>query len=508
MAEKSMFFRSFGDRRYYSSDWAKYFSTLIKGGIFGEQLDSLEVTAAGDSMNSTVKSGRAFIEGYFYENDSDLELTHEAADPVNDRIDRVVLRLDLNDENRYIKAFVRKGEVNVNPVPPEPVREGNIHEISLAQVRVRAASGIILADDITDERDNEAICGYVRYQAKPAWYPKGAVPLDAWLYVHFPDQLTPQEKADIEDNPLLMNIINGDTFYTHKKMFDKSVYTILQNRIQLVALSDLGVIGNFYAYGNRLLITTGSSFSIIDISDLSNINALYTGALPISPSSIARVGDYFYIVHSRYKSSGTEGVLVELYQFPINGGVATLIGSFYSYEIANDNYKPISPVICSDGQYLYILGGHYYDGSSDSYYKRLWRYNLSNDTASTLYSQTNSTSTVGDKYLWYDKATHSINYNRDGIQKYNYNISSGTHSSGWSEPLNNYINRDAGDNHILYIEDYASSGNGFVRITNKDTGQSVTTTYIPYSKGLKYNTSHKMILICSQSAIFGLLAEF
>ena len=216
MAEKSMFFRSFGDRRYYSSDWAKYFSTLIKGGVFGEQLNSLEVTAAGDGMNSIVKPGRAFIEGYFYENDSDLELTHEAADPVNDRIDRVVLRLDLNDENRYIKAFVRKGEASVNPVPPEPVREENIYEISLAQVKVRAASGIILADDITDERDNEAICGYVRYQAKPAWYPQGVVPLDVWLYVHFPDQLTPQEKADIEANPVLMAIINGDTFHSHK----------------------------------------------------------------------------------------------------------------------------------------------------------------------------------------------------------------------------------------------------------------------------------------------------
>ena len=35
MAEKSMFFRSFGDRRYYSTDWAKYFSTLIKGGVLG-----------------------------------------------------------------------------------------------------------------------------------------------------------------------------------------------------------------------------------------------------------------------------------------------------------------------------------------------------------------------------------------------------------------------------------------------------------------------------------------
>lgn len=212
MTEKSRFFRSEqGDRKYTADEFAEYFRTLIDGGVWGDQLNALQVTADGGGMYVYVDTGRAFIEGYYYENDAQMQLTIDAADPTNPRIDRVVLRLD-RATNRAIQAVVKKGTPAASPIPPDLTRDlagSGIYEISLAKVYVDAGTGVIATDKVTDERSDETVCGYVRYQAKPAWYPGGDIPQDAWVYTIFKDKLTAQEIEDIEANQSLMDIINS-----------------------------------------------------------------------------------------------------------------------------------------------------------------------------------------------------------------------------------------------------------------------------------------------------------
>lgn len=204
MAERYFFFDSTVDdeREYTATMYADYFDTLVESGVFADRLNSLQVTCSGSNMSSLLDTGRAFVKGHFYENDSTLSLTHSKSDLVNDRIDLIVLRLDRNIANRNIKAMILEGAPNASPVEPAVIRNDEIYDVKLAKVKVRGGQSAIQSTDITDARE------YARYRTKPAWYPDGEVPLDAWMYTVFKNQLTDQEITDIEVNQSLMDMIN------------------------------------------------------------------------------------------------------------------------------------------------------------------------------------------------------------------------------------------------------------------------------------------------------------
>ncbi|HBY19983.1 MAG: hypothetical protein A2Y24_01395 [Clostridiales bacterium GWE2_32_10] len=207
MAVKSRFFKSVnGDRKYTSADFAQYFATLITNGVFAEEQNALQVTTDNISMKTTVKTGRGFINGYYIENDADLILTHDVESIAGtNRIDRVIMKLDI--ANREIIISIKKGTASTTPVAPTFVQNDTIYELSLAKVTIIGGSTVINSANVVDERV------YTRYKTKPAWYPEGQVPSDAWMYVMFKDKLTTQEIGDIEANPSLMDIINNSTVY-------------------------------------------------------------------------------------------------------------------------------------------------------------------------------------------------------------------------------------------------------------------------------------------------------
>lgn len=155
MAENYRFFDSTLDdeRKYNSDDFAEYFNTLISTGIVNEiTTQQLNLTANGTAMETVLQTGKAYIEGRYYENTSDLILTHSTSDPTYDRIDRIVVRLDLTTANRFIKAFVLEGTPATSPTAPTLTQNADIHEIAIAQVRIIAGKSFIEATQITDER--------------------------------------------------------------------------------------------------------------------------------------------------------------------------------------------------------------------------------------------------------------------------------------------------------------------------------------------------------------------
>lgn len=157
--EKSGFFNSTsGDRMYDAADFAGYFSKLVSNGIFYTNADNLRVTP-GDGLSVNVLAGSAWINGYAYENTEELNLTLAAADGVNPRIDRVVVRWDAVE--RKISAAVLTGTAAASPAAPGITRSDNIYELALADISV-AAGAVSLADgDITDRRLDTALCGTV-----------------------------------------------------------------------------------------------------------------------------------------------------------------------------------------------------------------------------------------------------------------------------------------------------------------------------------------------------------
>lgn len=164
MAQKYYFFNSApGDERLHqASDFARYFGNVLTSGLFSlDNQIGLRVQSDGIDMRSYVEIGKALIKGFAYENDADEYLLHDLPEVTNNRIDRVVLRLDLRNQNRFIKVFVKSGVADAAPVPPKLQRDNFIYELSLAKILVRANTSTINPADITDERLDEQLCGIV-----------------------------------------------------------------------------------------------------------------------------------------------------------------------------------------------------------------------------------------------------------------------------------------------------------------------------------------------------------
>lgn len=147
------------DRVYLAEDYARYFASFIGNGVFPTPSTNLQVVSDGTTMNLTLKQGKAWINGYFYENTEDLSLSIDVADGVLNRIDRVVLRLDF--VNREIKAYVKKGEFSSSPVAPTLQRDADMYELGIADIKINKGITKLVQADITDLRQNNNYCGLV-----------------------------------------------------------------------------------------------------------------------------------------------------------------------------------------------------------------------------------------------------------------------------------------------------------------------------------------------------------
>lgn len=147
-------------RQYSHADWSKVLSKFLESGIYNEG-DHLKVTSNNSGMNVIIGTGLAFLDGYMYENDSPLTLNVDAAEATMDRIDIVVLRLDLTEQNRHLKSFVVKGEASTSPIAPLPQDTIFVKEIVLAEVLVTAGKSIIEQSQISDRRPTDLVDPFV-----------------------------------------------------------------------------------------------------------------------------------------------------------------------------------------------------------------------------------------------------------------------------------------------------------------------------------------------------------
>ncbi len=160
--EKYGFFNSAVDdeRAYDAVDMARAFRALTLDGVAALNNTCLKVTAEGSTMRTQVGYGQAIVQGYHYELSDDgagvYAITHSTTESL-DRIDRIVLRLDL--EARTVVLMKLVGTAAATPEAPALTRTDTVHELSLAQVRVRVGATELLTGDITDERGDDTVCG-------------------------------------------------------------------------------------------------------------------------------------------------------------------------------------------------------------------------------------------------------------------------------------------------------------------------------------------------------------
>lgn len=156
MEESSFFNDVDGDRIYYAEDFAEYFIPFFTNGIFN---NGCQVLGNTNDMAVNVSTGRAFINGYRYRNKQSKTLTIENADGVLNRIDNIVIRLDLT--NRNISTQVIKGSFLNNPVAPDLTRTSTIYDLRIAKIYIPAGTTEITQDLIEDCRFINSDCGNV-----------------------------------------------------------------------------------------------------------------------------------------------------------------------------------------------------------------------------------------------------------------------------------------------------------------------------------------------------------
>ncbi len=132
------------------TQYSQLFRTLNNGVNGTPDGGELEVDDATAGLAVDIAAGQAMVRGHFYIS-TDVETRSLAvADPSNDRIDLVVLRLD-PIANSVIIA-VKTGVPDPSPVAPAlVVTDGGIFEQPLAEVLVPANAGV--PGTITDRRE-------------------------------------------------------------------------------------------------------------------------------------------------------------------------------------------------------------------------------------------------------------------------------------------------------------------------------------------------------------------
>lgn len=140
-------------RRFYKAYW--------DDGVFYKPSTSFAVTATGTGMNVQVQPGMAQVQGAFCLEDTVQTLPIAAADASLNRIDSVVLRLDLSLDKRDISLAVISGVAAVSPVAPMLTRNNTTWELGIANVLVSAGAGVITQRDVEDTRLDDTRCGAV-----------------------------------------------------------------------------------------------------------------------------------------------------------------------------------------------------------------------------------------------------------------------------------------------------------------------------------------------------------
>ena len=155
------------DRAANSQIFADYLKSFFSDGIFPvldqfPNMHQLAVRASNPAgMSVVVDTGMGLISGRQYAQDAERTLQIPTADTSLPRKDRIVLRMDLNTQYRNNELYVVTGTAASSPQPPALTRNNVVYELALATISVAANATSITAADITDERANTDVCGYV-----------------------------------------------------------------------------------------------------------------------------------------------------------------------------------------------------------------------------------------------------------------------------------------------------------------------------------------------------------
>ena len=121
------------DRVYNAEQFAAYFASFIGNGVFGNSMSELVVVENDTpNMSINVSSGQAWINGWWYRNTEEYNLSVDVADGVLNRIDIVVLRWGSTERDTWLQVV--KGTPNAQSM--EHIERTHPLRVTLGQIVV------------------------------------------------------------------------------------------------------------------------------------------------------------------------------------------------------------------------------------------------------------------------------------------------------------------------------------------------------------------------------------
>ena len=156
---------------YVGAEWVMKWLHGRTSGVFGAD-NNLAVSVVQDSMSVELSDGVGWLsnsngDGIVFWNDSEqasgskLALTHDVADGVLNRIDRIVVTWVTTNYVALPTISILKGTASSSPVAPSLTNNSTQRQISLAKVSIPAGTVSLSASMITDERLDPSVCGIV-----------------------------------------------------------------------------------------------------------------------------------------------------------------------------------------------------------------------------------------------------------------------------------------------------------------------------------------------------------
>jgi hypothetical protein len=288
MAQKSGFFNARlvngeYDRKYSANDYTDNLAVIIGNGVLRSTNDDLKVTASG--MLVTVGIGRAWINGHYYFNTSAMTLASVPAAVGGSRYDRVVLRLNLNLNDRAISIVYLEGTASNNPVKPALTRNDTIYDICLADIYVPSSQNYVVAYDTRSDAD---VCGWV-YSVSgdesfftsldnsfETWFENVRNTLASVSIIKRYTQIITLQSAS---NTVTFDIpqYNSDSCYVEAFVngFYESRYTLSNSTLTFTNTLDAGTVVTINVY--KSIDGTGIDTIVDDVTDLQNAVASLDG---------------------------------------------------------------------------------------------------------------------------------------------------------------------------------------------------------------------------------------
>lgn len=147
--------------RTYSSDvLAKILRKYFCNGVFSDVSTSFQVVEA-EGMTVAVEAGEALINGRHCYEEAQRTLAVQASDVSLDRMDTVVLRLDLSVSVLSIDLYILAGTPAASPAAPALTRNSSTWELGLANLFISKGCTTVTQARITDTRLDSERCGVV-----------------------------------------------------------------------------------------------------------------------------------------------------------------------------------------------------------------------------------------------------------------------------------------------------------------------------------------------------------